>query len=276
MAIFDPTSILDEVNPLQGYVAFAIVHGTPVYVTGAQAVENGNPTIQEFWENGAFPGLGIQAQALHAAGTAIAGGNVEFDLASRGGSLLSLLGASQRGVPFTVVMGVASMPIQLEECQMESITIRSGMKQLVQGSISFKSAQEWQPAGFSPLLTRAAVVPYWATGNTKVKDWSITINNALKPIYKNDLSDKRPRYLRVGKTQGSVQITTLGGLRYHDAIAFGLGTLTVTAVVTEQAINQARRGTQNEYTYSLKLVGAYTIPPPGGSGGPAVSVSVVT
>jgi len=273
MTFFDPTGSTSEVLPVQGYVAFAEINGTAVYPTGGVANNTRTPSLQEFFANGAFPGLGIMTRALHAHGTEIEGGSINFDFANRGGNLLDLIDAENRGIEFSVRMGTQTQALKLDGCRMEQLVLQASPRSVVSGSISFKSAQRWCPTTV-PLLVRSTLISYWATGGPQMEDWSLSIRQSLTPVYPNDVSDPLPKYLRVGKTQGSLSVTTVGGLKKTGTVNIGTGSVEVVGVVNEQALQLATRGRVNRYTYSVDFMGEVVDPPPMGSGGPLVKVVI--
>jgi len=244
MTFFTPTGSSSEIFPAGGHVAFASIAGTAVYPTGGSAENARTPAIMQFFENGPFPGTGVQARTLHAHGTEVEGGTINFDVALRGGGLFDLLDAEKRGTEFTVRLGTRSQALTLDGCLMESLTFSAASRSVVSGTIVFKSPNRWTSGGAISVV-RAAPVSYFASGSNGVEDWSLTVTQPLTPVFPNDENDPLPKYLRVGKTQGTLTATTFGGLKKSATISIGVGLVTVIGVVTQQALQLASRGRAN-------------------------------
>jgi hypothetical protein len=48
---------------------------------------------------------------------------------------------------------------------------------------------------------------YWYSGNTNIKDWSLTMTQEAVPVYTNE-DTAEPRYIRVGLIGYTLQVTT--------------------------------------------------------------------
>ena len=260
MANFSYQNSFAETNPRLGHTAFAYIAGTHVYPTSGTAESKRELVAQEFADNGVSPGQGARAKGLHAHGTELDGGSVSFDYANKGGSLFALLDGAVRGYYFSVAMGTSNFRATIDNCLLESLTINGRAGGLLSGTISFKSLTEWNlGSDVDPGLGKGQLIEYWRTGSSipssNVIEWALSISQALKPVYRNDPSNARPLYIRMGRTEANLQITTLAGMAKFDTISIGVGNRTIKGMVTDQAMELASRSALNRFRYTVTAVG---------------------
>lgn len=220
-----------------------------LYSTGLNAQQKRSVSFNEFVAN--TPKVEY-AKVIHAAGNHISGGNVTFDFTGANWAYLMEL-VTSRGQEFTVQFGQGEERAQIVGCQMEAFSLNSGSNSLVGGSISFKATDEWVSYGYTWDPGSQSPYVYWQTGNTTgyIKNWNININRNLIPRFHNDGSIFTPRYIRVGRTYASMQITCIRQLYDGAQIKFIGNALEINGVITERSLQAIRRGSITEYSYSV-------------------------
>ena len=218
-----------------GYGGYALV--TPfnssayqVLLTSGSFSAEHTPSYSDMLDNPApnppTDGGDPMTRVLHADGVSAYTGSIAFDVDSKS---VEIFGKCLfRRVPFDVSMADGANAFQMTSCFLTSLSMSASAGGLMTSSISFMGATGKTPASVSASYRNFSSYPdfgtnptplaYWRTGNTDVREWSLSMSQAVKPMYGNiDSTDiysdgsvfsSNPKYLKVGAVEYSLEVTT--------------------------------------------------------------------
>jgi hypothetical protein len=198
-----------------GYGGSAVVDGVQVLFTSADLTTTF--TSSYLTPLDIEPVAASRSRVLHAQGIEAYSGNVAFDVTQNFMSILTISKLFARRYQFSFGFNDGEDSKGMEDCYVTSLTVSGSAGGLISASLSMVSASKWtQPApitvpnsyiGFQGGSTSNYPRGYWHSGNTNVKDWSLSMNQDAVPIYLNQ-DTPSPRYIRVGMISFSLQVST--------------------------------------------------------------------
>jgi len=206
-----------DITKRLGYGASAVVDGVQVLVTAGGFDVAKTPSYVEPLD---VPPSNIsRSRVVHADGVEAYTGNVSFDVTPAFLTVLTTSKLLSRAYSFTVGLDDGEDAQDMDDCYVTSLTVSGAAGGLLSASVAFASADE--PAASSSVLNAfirdQTVYGYWYSGNTDVRDWTLTMNQAVAPMYTNQ-NVATPRYMKVGLVDYSLAVTTYDQLRAHDTI----------------------------------------------------------
>jgi len=126
----------------------------------------------------------------------------------------------------------------LEDCFISSLSLSGSPGGIVTASISFVSHKEWAS---SILVDNAFIrddepLGYWYSGNTNVKDWTFSMNQATTPVYGNE-NAVDPLYIKVGLIDYSLEVSTYEAIIATSVINIKTSAFTLTGVTTSESFS---------------------------------------
>ena len=253
---------MPAIRRLTGFSGHAFIDGVQTLITSGNINEEVNPSYVNFVDIGRD---NIQrSRVLYAPGTKIITGSINFDVYAPMLAVLSTSRLFRRGYTFTVQLFDGNQGKQATNCYASSISLSGSVGGLLTASINF-SSKEFGPTGhvqtYSPggdvYLSPATTLSfgYWFSGRTdmQVKDWSLSFNQAITPVYLNqidDLDTTVPRYLKVGVIDASLSLTT-----YTDPLALPSPPNSIAVATSTFSIVGSR--TSVGYSFSPTEIGTF-------------------
>jgi len=198
-----------------GYGGSAVIDGVQVLYTSADLTTALTPSYQTPLD--IDPTVTPRSKTLHALGTEIYTGNVALDVTENFLGILTTSALFARRYQFSFGFNDGENTKGMENCYLTSLTISGAAGGLLTASLSLISASAWAtPSPFAIPNSYigfqggdADDIPkgYWHSGNTNVKDWSLTMTQDAVPVYTNQ-NTAAPRYIRVGLVGYTLQVTT--------------------------------------------------------------------
>jgi hypothetical protein len=198
-----------------GYGGSAVVAGVQVLYTSADLTTSLTPSYQMPLD--ISPTAVSRSKTLHAMGVESYAGNVSLDVTQNFLAILTTATLFARRYQFTFGFNDGETSKEMLNCYATSVTVSGAAGGLMTASISMTSATKWTQPPTIP-VTDAYIgfqggdvnnIPkgYWHSGNTNVKDWSLSMTQDAAPVYTNQ-DTPSPRYIRVGLVSYTLQVTT--------------------------------------------------------------------
>jgi len=92
---------------------------------------------------------------------------------------------------------------------------------------------------------------YWYSGNTDVKDWSFTFNQATTPVYINE-DDDSPRYIKVGLIDCSLEVNTYEAVQTHKVINIATTSFTLTGDTSSEGFQFLGQTELGQYAHMFE------------------------
>jgi hypothetical protein len=92
---------------------------------------------------------------------------------------------------------------------------------------------------------------YWYSGNTDVKDWSFSFNQATTPVYINE-DDDSPRYIKVGLIDCSLEVNTYEAVQTHKVINIATTSFTLTGDTSSEGFQFLGQTELGQYAHMFE------------------------
>lgn len=252
---------VDDTKKL-GYGGSAEIAGQQVLITSGSFSTAESPSYIEPWS--IPPSQVSRSRILHADGTEAYTGEVSLDVTDKFLSVLTTSTLLGRRFEFDVGINDGESAQLMEDCFLTSLSLAGAPGGLVTSAISFTSANE--PASSisvaNSFLREDEPLGYWYSGNTDVRDWTFTMNQATTPMYRNE-DTKAPRYIKVGMVDYSLSVTTFDSIIAHNTINIKTSAFTLTGVTTSEEYAFAGVTDLGNYRHTFETAANAA----GGSGG---------
>ena len=217
---------------LLGYGGSAEIAGQQVLITSGGFATAGSPSYLEPWD--IPPSAVSRSRVKHADGVASYTGELSLDVTDRFLTVLTKTTLLGRRYQFNVGIDDGDKAEAMAGCFLTSISLSGAPGGLVSASLSFISANERQPSisVANAFLRDDEPLGYWYSGNTDVRDWAFTMNQAATPMYTNQ-NTMAPRYIKVGFVDYSLAVTTYDAVIAHNSISIKTNGFTLTGGTTE-------------------------------------------
>jgi hypothetical protein len=198
-----------------GYGGSAVVDGVQVLVTSGSVDVSKTPAYTSPLD--ITPSAVPRSKVLHADGTEAYSMNLGLDVTQNFLDILTTSKLFKRRYEFTMAFNDGETVKGLTNCFVTSLTVSGAAGGLMTATLAVVSAS----APSTPLVANAYIgfqgntgwssnnfpMGYWYSGNTNVKDWSLTMTQEANPVYLNQ-DVMTPQYIKVGLVSYSLQVTT--------------------------------------------------------------------
>jgi len=192
-----------------------------------------------------------RSRVKHADGTEAYTVSVSFDVTTQFLASLTTSKLFSRGYLFDIGIDDGEDAQEMTDCILQSLTLSGSSGGLITASISAIGASApVTSATVANEYIRATHVPlgYWYSGNTDVRDWTLTMNQAAAPVYGNE-NVVAPRYIKFGLIDFSLAVTTYEAVIAHDAISIATSSFTITGDTTSEGFAFAGTTDLGNYTH---------------------------
>jgi hypothetical protein len=202
-----------------GYGGSAVVDGIQVLITAGNMEQTDTPSFLEMMDidpTVTSDKMDSRSRVQHADGVSAFAGSISFDLTKKIMDKFTVSKLLARGYQFNVGIcdgtgGDSSTDVKwtMKDCYLTNATLTGAPGGLIAATIAYvaKEARNDTDAvandyilddyyGTSP-ATDNQPTGYWWSGGTDVKEWTLTMNQAVEPVYLNE-DVMTPKYLRVG------------------------------------------------------------------------------
>lgn len=165
-----------------------------------------------------------RSRIKHADGTETFSGSIGFDVTEAAMNTLKADRLLSRGFMFHSTIDDGEDSYIMSDCLATSLTMNGAAGGLITASLAFSALEVWAEGSelgriFSDDEEDQQNVPlaYWQSGNVGVRDWTLTMNQDVTPMYGNQ-NTMSPHYLLVGLINYSLSVTTYEQIREHSSI----------------------------------------------------------
>ena len=217
-----------------GYGASAEIDGVQVLVTSGNFDTSNSISYLDMLN--IVPTVGAsRSRTKHADGTASYGVSISFDVTTDFLSILTTAKLFSRGYAFDIGLDDGEDAQEITDCLVQSLSLSGAAGGLITASMTATGIT----APATSLLVKNDYIRaqkplgYWYSGNTDVRDWSLTMNQAVTPVYINK-DVVTPRYLKYGLLDFSLQVTTYEAVVATSVINIATSAFTLTGNTASQ------------------------------------------
>jgi hypothetical protein len=224
-----PTNVI--VSKL-GYSGSAVIAGKQVLITSGSFNKSINSSYIEPMSIPAS--MHSRSRVLHADGVISCTGQLSLDVTDNFLLVLTKTTLLGRYYNFDVGIHDGEKSQKMTGCYITSLSLSGSQGGLITASIGFISPNAAVDSTVSNLFIRGEEpLAYWESGNTNVRDWSFTMNQAATPVYgnKNTIS---PKYIKIGLVDYNLSVTTFDSIVSHKTINIKTSSFTLTGVSTSE------------------------------------------
>jgi hypothetical protein len=245
-----------------GYGGSAEIARQQVLITSGSFSTPETPSYLEPWS--IPPSASYRSRVLHADGTESYTGEVSLDVTDRFLNVLSTTTLLGRYYQFDVGINDGESAEEMTDCFVTSLSLSGAAGGLVTASLGFISANAPQASisVANAFIRDDEPLGYWYSGNTDVRDWTLSMNQAATPMYRN-ANTKAPRYIKVGMVDYSLAVTTYDQVLAHSTISIKTKSFTLTGVTTSSEYAFAGVTDLGNYRHTFETAASAA----GGSGG---------
>lgn len=246
-----------EIGITLGYGGGARLGDSWVFVTGGSLSRAKSiPLFQPL--NMPIPDSGSQNryQVNYGDGVYSFTGSVNFDLTDVAVSMMNDF--TTRNYEFDTVIHDGHVGYLVQKCKADSFTISSSPQSLVTGTVSFQSTnnsnEEFQEFTSTPeyIFDAQQLIEYWNTGADSVESFSLTVGQALTPVYLNT-DATTPEYIRAGGMNVSLSVTAWADWLDHKSVKIGNSTFTINyGAVETMDFNYGGQTETGSHVYTFK------------------------
>jgi len=249
-----------------GYGGSAEIASKQVLITSGGFATAEAPSYLEPWS--IPPSQVSRSRILHADGTEAYTGELSLDVTDNFLDVLTTSTLMGRRYQFDVGINDGEDAEVMSDCFLTSMSLSGAPGGLVTASLSFISASEAQSSigVANDFIRDDEPLGYWYSGNTDVREWTLTMNQAAEPAYRNENS-KAPRYIKVGLVDYSLSVTTFDAIVAHSTINIKTRTFTLTGVTTSSGYSFAGVTDLGVYQHTFDTAAAAA----SGSGGSIIT-----
>jgi|ETNvirnome_2_300_1030623.scaffolds.fasta_scaffold15734_1 hypothetical protein len=265
MAVVD-TKILGYGGSAEIAVAGGLGSGTQVLITSGQFDKAVTPSYLEPLD--IPPSSSSRSRVGHADGVESYTGSLAFDVTASALALITTSTLLSRYYSFDVGIDDGNDAYAMLACNITNLTLTGAAGGLINASIGFVAAAEH---GSSVAVKNAFIrteepLGYWWSGNSDVRDWSLTMNQNVIPMYSNQ-NVSAPKYLKVGLVDYSLQVTTYDAVQTHNVIYVATTSFTLTGNTTSEGYSFGGVTELGTYTHTFETAALMSA----GSGGTIIA-----
>jgi hypothetical protein len=219
-----------------GYGGSAVVAGQQVLITSGGFSTQKNPS---YLEPLLIPtDTTSRSKVLHADGVDAYSGELALDVSDSFLAVLSTSTLLGRRYSFSVGIHDGESQRVMPNCYVQSLSLSGSAGGLISASLNFMSASPDASGTVANNFIRDTQPPlgYWYSGNTNVKDWTLSFTQNASPVYTNK-DTTAPKYIKVGLISYSLEVTTYEQIYEYDTISVSTKTFTLTGVSTGSGYN---------------------------------------
>jgi hypothetical protein len=242
-----------------GYGGSAEIDGIQVLVTSGGFTTEKTPSVLEAYS--LQPSTNSRARMKHADGVEAYSGEVSLDVTKDALPLFSVTRLLSRGYMFKVGVHDGEKAEEMDDCLVTSLTLSGMAGGLITASVSVASASAPEESLFvlnDFIRDNEPPYGYWYSGNTDVRDWTLSMTQDASPVYVNE-DETAPRYLRIGLFDFSLQVTTYEQLRRHDSISIATSSFTLQGDTTSEAFQFTGVTDLGTYAHSFETAAAISV-----------------
>ena len=197
-----------------GYGGSAVIDGTQVLVSGGSFETQKTPSFMDAYD--IDPSQNSRSRILHADGTEVYTGSINLDITDAFLSLCTTAKLFGRRYIFNIGIDDGNGAWVMNNCLVSTLSMQGAERGILTASLSVMSAGVKETGtisndyiGFQGTtgFTNNSPIGYWYSGNSFVRDWSLSMTQEVIPVFTNT-SSVAPTYLKCGQVTYSMQVST--------------------------------------------------------------------
>jgi hypothetical protein len=248
---------MDDLKRL-GYGGSAEIDGVQVLVTSGNLATAKTSTYLE--PLSLQPSDETRSRVTHADGISAYSGTVSFDVTVDSLVLFALDKLLSRGYMFDVAIHDGEDPWKMVNCFATSIGLSGAAGGLITASVGFISPSGMVDATgmLNDFIREQVPYGYWYSGNVDVRDWNLSMTQAVTPVYTNE-DVMTPRYLKIGLFEFTLSVTTYEQLHNYDEITIATDVFTLKGNTNAEGYNFTGVTDLGTYTHTFETAADFTI-----------------
>jgi len=233
-----------------GYGGSASVDGIQVLVTSGNFENTSAISYLESYD--VKPTGGSRSRVKHADGTNSYSASLSLDVTNDFLTVLTTTKLLSRGYSFDIGLHDGNNARILEDCYLQSLSVSGAAEGIINANLSAISAKSPVPsiAVKNSFIRNQSPIGYWYSGNTDVRDWTLTMNQAVSPSYTNQ-NVVNPRYIKVGLIDFNLSVTTYQAVVAHSTINITTSSFTLTGDTSSTGFAFTGTTDLGNYTHSF-------------------------
>ncbi len=249
-----------------GYGGSAEIDGEQVLITSGGFATQKTPSFIEAYS--IPPSTNTRSRMLHADGTEAYSADVSLDVTDAFLNVLTKTKLLGRRYTFDVGIHDGDSAQLMQDCYVASLSLTGAPGGIVTAQLSVvsKNAPASSLSVANAFIRDDEPLGYWYSGNTQVRDWTFSFNQACTPMYGN-LDTVAPKYIKVGLVDYTLQVTTFESLVAHTTINIATRTFTLTGVTSAKGYQFNGITDLGMYSHTFETAASAA----GGSGGTIIT-----
>ena len=223
-----------------GYGASAVVDGVQILITTGSNEEADTPSYLEMAS--IPPNSDSRSRVLHADGIAAFTGTLAFDVGKDAMALFVSSKLFKRRYQFNIGIHDGESQYVMTGCYLTTLSLSGAPAGFITATMSVMATNGRTPGSVTnAYVLNYNITPnqrplgYWWSGNTDVRDWTLTMNQAVEPMYGNE-DTTIPRYLKVGLVEYTLDVVCYQE-QSHNVINICTEAFTLTGVRISKGYN---------------------------------------
>lgn len=202
-----------------GYGGSGEVDGKQVLITSGSLEQTNTPSFLEMYDiSPTGSPMDSRSKVIHADGVSVSSGSISFDMTTAVLGVFTTGKLLARGYKFNIGIHDGESSWQLQDCYVTNLSLSGAASGLIGASVSVMSKKLRSSGGVvnDYILETASGggtnVPfgYWWSGGTDVREWTLTMNQAVEPVYVNENisspTPDPPRYMKIGLIEYTLDV----------------------------------------------------------------------
>tara|TARA_R110000824_G_scaffold210162_1_gene395959 strand:+ start:314 stop:1090 length:777 start_codon:yes stop_codon:yes gene_type:complete len=234
-----------------GYGGSGVVDGQQVLITSGGF---NHEFARSYLEPLSLPAEVVtRSRVEHADGTRGYSGDISFDVTANALSVLTTSKLLARRYSFDVGIHDGEAAQKMLGVYVSSLSLSGAPGGLITASLSVTGASAPKAASTvtNAFIRDQTPYGYWYSGNTDVKDWSFSFNQATTPMYINE-DDESPRYIKVGLIDCSLEVNTYEAVRTHKVINIATSSFTLTGDTASEGFQFLGQTELGQYSHMFE------------------------
>lgn len=223
-----------------GYGGSAVIDAVQVLITSGSMEEADTPSYLEMAS--IPPNSDSRSRVLHADGIAAFTATLAFDVSKDAMALFTISRLFGRRYSFNIGIYDGESHYVMDACCLTSLSLSGAPAGFITATMSVAAKSGKRVDSVTNVyVLNYNVTPnqrplgYWWSGNANVRDWTLTINQAVEPMYGNE-DITTPRYLKVGLVEYTLDVVCYQE-ESHNVINICTEVFTLTGVRTSKGYN---------------------------------------
>jgi len=243
-----------------GYGGSGEIDGVQVLMSSASFEESVSPSFITAYD--IDPSQNERSRMYHAEGVTAYTGSISFDVTNAALGFMSTGKLLKRYYSFNMGIDDGEKAWSMSNCYVTGLSMQGAPGGLLAAQVSVM-AREKQIQGSVAndyVLDDGTQEPYgyWYSGNTDVRDWSLSMSQDVQPVYSNE-DTMVPRYLKVGLVTYTLQVTTYDAVQAHNQIGVATSSFTLQGITGAEGYSFNGITDMGMYSHTFESVASATV-----------------